>query len=390
MPSLHRTSTAGHLERASGVLASATIERMQERLSWFRGMNPQDRSWIGLVAQTFFAAFVAWFRDPGRGPVFTADVLGTAPRELTRKVTLHQTVEMIRIGIEVAEERVDQIVPSEDVARVREAVLLYSREIAFSAAELYARAAEMRGAWDARLEALIVDAVLRGETDEAVRSRVAALGWSEAAPVLVVVGRTPPGDPEAGVELIRRDARQARLDVLTGVQGDRLIVILGGVADPGKAASRFAAHFGPGPVVYGPVVPDLMAASGATRAAIAGFLAAPAWLDAPRPVAAEELLPERALSSDDHARRQLVVDIYTPLANAGPVLLETLAAFLENGGSVEATARMLFVHANTVRYRLRRITELSGYSPSNPRHAYTLRIALTLGRLQGDQPPTPR
>jgi DNA-binding PucR family transcriptional regulator len=390
VPSLHRTSTAGHLERASGVLASATIERMQERLSWFRGMNPQDRSWIGLVAQTFFAAFVAWFRDPGRGPVFTADVLGTAPRELTRKVTLHQTVEMIRIGIEVAEERVDQIVPSEDVARVREAVLLYSREIAFSAAELYARAAEMRGAWDARLEALIVDAVLRGETDEAVRSRVAALGWSEAAPVLVVVGRTPPGDPEAGVELIRRDARQARLDVLTGVQGDRLIVILGGVADPGKAASRFAAHFGPGPVVYGPVVPDLMAASSATRAAIAGFLAAPAWLDAPRPVAAEELLPERALSSDDHARRQLVVDIYTPLANAGPVLLETLAAFLENGGSVEATARMLFVHANTVRYRLRRITELSGYSPSNPRHAYTLRIALTLGRLQGDEPHTPR
>jgi DNA-binding PucR family transcriptional regulator len=51
---------------------------------------------------------------------------------------------------------------------------------------------------------------------------------------------------------------------------------------------------------------------------------------------------------------------------------------------------MLFVHANTVRYRLRRITELSGYSPSNPRHAYTLRIALTLGRLQGDEPPTPR
>ncbi len=381
MPSLHRTSTAGHLERASGVLASATIERMGERLSWFRRMNPQDRSWIGLVAQTFFAAFVAWFRDPGRGPIFTADVLGTAPRELTRKVTLHQTVEMIRIGIEVAEERVDQIVPEEDVARVREAVLLYSREIAFSAAELYARAAEMRGAWDARLEALIVDAVLRGETDDAVRSRVAALGWSESAPVLVVVGATPAGDPEAGVELIRRDARQARLDVLTGVQGDRLIVILGGGTDPAKTTGRFAAHFGPGPVVYGPVVTDLMGASRAARAAIAGYLAAPAWLDAPRPVGAEELLPERALSADETARRQLVVDIYTPLAQAGPVLLETLAAFFENGGSVEATSRMLFVHANTVRYRLRRITELSGYSPSNPRHAYTLRIALTLGRL---------
>jgi DNA-binding PucR family transcriptional regulator len=385
--SLNRAVTATHLERASGMLASATIERMRERLEWFRGMAPQDRSWIGLVAQTFFAAFVAWFRTPSDGPVFTGDVLGTAPRELTRKVTLHQTVEMIRIGIEVVEERVEEIVPADDVASVREAVLLYSREIAFGAAEVYARAAEMRGAWDARLEALIVDNLLRGEADEAVRSRVSALGWSEATAILVVVGRTPEGGAEAAVELIRRDARHAQLDVLTGVQRDRLIVILGGVEDPQKAASSIAAHFGPGPVVASPVVPDLLAAPAAARAAIAGFRAAPAWLDAPRPVAAEDLLPERALAGDSNARRQLVTDVYAPLDQAGPVLLETLAAFFENGASVEATARMLFVHANTVRYRLRRITELSGYSPSNPRHAYTLRIALTLGRLHPPEAP---
>ncbi|HEY6739261.1 MAG TPA: helix-turn-helix domain-containing protein, partial [Actinopolymorphaceae bacterium] len=93
---------------------------------------------------------------------------------------------------------------------------------------------------------------------------------------------------------------------------------------------------------------------------------------------------ERALSGDGHARRLLVNEVYIPLAGHGPVLLETLAAFFENGGSVEATARMLFVHANTVRYRLRRITELTGYSPSDPRHSYTLRIALTLGRLLTD------
>jgi DNA-binding PucR family transcriptional regulator len=39
------------------------------------------------------------------------------------------------------------------------------------------------------------------------------------------------------------------------------------------------------------------------------------------------------------------------------------------------------VHANTVRYRLRRIQEVSGYSPTDPRDAYALRLALTLGRL---------
>ncbi|MBM7788960.1 PucR family transcriptional regulator [Tenggerimyces flavus] len=384
-----RATTAAHLERASGMLASATIDRMQDRLDWFRGMNPQDRSWIGLVAQTFIAAFVAWFRDPGPGPIVTADVLGTAPREIARKVTLHQTVEMIRIGIEVVEEKVVDIVPKDDVPTVREAVLLYSREIAFAAAAVYARAAEQRGAWDARLEALIVDSILRGEADEAIRSRAAALGWSESSQVLVVVGRTPGGDTETVVARMRRDGRHAGLDVLTGVQGDRMVVILGGVEDPQKSAGRVASHFGQGAVVFGTIVADLLAASTSARTAIAGLRAAPAWPDAPRPVAAEDLLPERALSGDGHARRQLVRDVYAPLAATGPVLLETLAAFFETGGSVEATARLLFVHANTVRYRLRRITELSGYSPSNPRHAYTLRIALTLGRLLAPEEQAP-
>ena len=54
----------------------------------------------------------------------------------------------------------------------------YAREVAFATAEVYARAAEARGAWDARLEALVVDSVLRAEADEAVASRASALGWA--------------------------------------------------------------------------------------------------------------------------------------------------------------------------------------------------------------------
>jgi len=69
------------------------------------------------------------------------------------------------------------------------------------------------------------------------------------------------------------------------------------------------------------------------------------------------------------------------LRSAGGGLLETLVTFLDQGLSVEAAARALFVHANTVRYRLRRIQEVTGYSPTDPRDAYALRLALTLGRL---------
>ena len=41
--------------------------------------------------------------------------------------------------------------------------------------------------------------------------------------------------------------------------------------------------------------------------------------------------------------------------------------YLEQGNSLEATARLLFVHPNTVRYRLRRVSELTGLAPGNGR-----------------------
>jgi DNA-binding PucR family transcriptional regulator len=98
-------------------------------------------------------------------------------------------------------------------------------------------------------------------------------------------------------------------------------------------------------------------------------------------VTCDALLPERALAGDEQARRQLVEEVYLPLLEAGSSVLETVATYLDHGGSVEGASRELYVHANTVRYRLRRATEVVGLSPYTPRDAYSLRIALTVGRL---------
>jgi sugar diacid utilization regulator len=335
-------------------------------------------------------AFVTWYRDPNpRSPV-TTEVFGAAPRALTGVVSLHQTVEMVRLTIEVVEENVVDAVGDADAAQVREAIVRYAREVAFATAEVYARAAEMRGAWDARLEALVVDSVLRAEADDAVRSRASALGWGSKSGVVVVLGRVPGLAPAAGreeiIDDVRRSARHVDLDALCAVQGDRLVVVLGGVDNPDKAGAAVARHFGDGPVVVGPVVPDLPHAHLSARAAVAGLRAAPGWPEAPRPVTSDDLLPERALSGDGHARRQLVREVYLKLAEAGPATLDTVAAFLGHGGSIEATARSMFVHANTVRYRLRRAADVTGLSATDARHAYTYRVALTLGRLSSPDP----
>ncbi|MDQ1487354.1 MAG: hypothetical protein QOJ62_3047 [Actinomycetota bacterium] len=359
---------------------------MDETLPWYRAMPAENRSWVGLVAQAGIAGFVEWFRHPGQGREITGEVFGTAPRELARTVSLQQTVEMVRITIGVVEEAAESIAAPGGAVELREAVLIYAREVAFAAAQIYAQAAEARGAWDARLEAMVVDAVMRGEVDEALRSRAAALGWGSPSSVTVVIGTPPDDEPEAVVDRVRRAARHAGLDVLVAVQGDRLVAVLGGAADPMRASRALLAQFGPGPIVIGPPVADLMSAARSAEAAVTGVRASRARTATPRPVLAADLLPERAIDGDAAARAQLIDDVYRPLVAAGGGLVETVSAYLEQAGSLEATARTLYVHPNTVRYRLRRAADVTGYAATDPREAFTLHLALVLGRLAGAEP----
>jgi hypothetical protein len=376
-----REQTTKRLEQAMGSFGTTVLAQMEEQLPWFRRMLPDHRSWIGLVAQAGIAAFVEWFKNAeNTRPAIAGEVFGTAPRDLLRAVRLQQTIDLVRVIIDVVELRLDELAAPGGEAQLREAILRYTREVAFGAAQVYARFAETRAAWDARLEALVVNALLRGEVDDGMHSWAAALGWS-SKPVVVIAGYTSQDEePEITIDQMQLAGRRARVDVLAGVQGHRVIVIVGGAEDPLQAAQPIAAKCGPGPVVVGPAVPDLYGATASAQAALAGLKAASGWPDAPRPVLAEDLLPERALDGDDDARRFLVEEVYDPMRSAGAPLLDTLTTYLEQGSSLEATARLLFVHPNTVRYRLRRVTELTGLSPTDARDAFGLRISLVLGR----------
>jgi DNA-binding PucR family transcriptional regulator len=378
-PRVH-PETVTRIERSVGALGTAAIAAMDQRLPWFRKMTAENRSWLGLVAQAGIASFVDWVKHPERMRPAATEVFGTAPRELARAVRLQQAVEMVRVIIDVVEDRVDSLAVPGGESELREAVLVYAREIAFSAAQVYARTAEARGAWDARLEALVVDSLVRGEGQESLNSWASALNWS-SSPVSVIVGILDGEEGEPVIDELRAAARRARLDLLAGVQGSRLIVVLGGTGDPLTAAEKLAGLFGSGPLVVGPAVRDLNAAHASARAALAGLRAAPAWPDAPRPVSSDELLPERALDGDADAAATLVTRAYQPLLAGGTALLDTLTAYLEQGSSLEAAARLLFVHPNTVRYRLRRVTELTGYTPSDGRDGFTIWAAIILGRL---------
>jgi hypothetical protein len=373
--------TQRRVRDGAGLLAAAAMRRLDDDLEWYRALPAEDRSWVGLVAQAGITAFVTWYADPSRPPHGVGDIFGAAPPELTRSISLQHTLQLVRVVVDVVETHSDRLAAPGEERELREAVLRYSREVAFSAAEVYARAAEVRGAWDARLEALVVDALVRGDVDDSMRSRVAALGWSGRGSTLVMVGTTSSTLDEVRASDLRRATRRAADDALVGIQGDRLVVFLGGEGDLRAAAVSLLPRFGPGPVVLGPVVQDLTDSARSARAALAGLAAAAAWEQAPRPVLADELLPERVLVGDVAARRTLVVQAYAPLLASQGSLLETLSAYLGTGRSLEAAARTLYVHPNTVRYRLKRVADVTGWDPLDARESYVLQTALAVGRL---------
>lgn len=353
---------------------------MAETLPWFAAMPALPRSQVGLLVQAGIRGFAEWLRQPEAGARITAGVFDVAPRDLARLVTLEQTVELVRIAVDVTEDAVDELAAPEAQAWAREAVLRYSRDIAFAAAQVYARAAEQRGAWDARLEALVVDAIVRGDVSDSLQSRASALGWHEPSHVLVMAGASPDGDAERSLAHTRRLGRDAGAEILTGIQTGRLVVVAGAAGRVSRIVRSLLPAFGPGPVVIGPVCPGLVEAAATVQDVFAGLRAVPALPAAPRPVATQDLLPERALAGDLRAARVLVTKVYKPLC-AEPALLETVDAYVASGGAIEATARSLFVHPNTVRYRLRRIAEVSGYDLGSGRDRYVVQVALTLGRI---------
>ena len=371
------------VKQYSGRLATDAVQAMQERLPFFAQLEASQRASVQLVVQTAVVNFAEWLQDPESNVGYTAEAFALVPQDLTRRIALRQTVDMVRVSMEFFEEVVPMLARNDEQATILTVgILRYSRNLAFAAAKAYADAAEARGAWDSRMESSVVDAVVRGDTGPELLSRAAALNWDTTAPATVIVGTPPAERAELASEDIRDVAARHGRAALTDVHGTQLVAIVSGQLSPtDKFLPDLLRAFSDGAVVIGPTAPSLAASYHSAAEAISGMNAVSGWPGAPRPVAARELLPERALMGDQSAVAALHNDVIRPLADAGPALTETLDAYLDSGGAIEACARKLFVHPNTVRYRLKRITDFTGRDPTLPRDAYVLRIATSVGRL---------
>lgn len=380
------------LKQYSGRLATEAVATMSERLPFFDDLEASQRASVALVVQTAVVQFGEWMHNPTDGVGYTARAFELVPQDLTRRIALRDTVDMVRVTMEYFEQVVPLLARSdEQLTALTVGILKYSRDLAFAAASGYADAAEARGTWDSRMEASVVDAVVRGDIGPELLSRAAALNWDTTGPATVVVGTPNPGpdgqtDPHA-TQAVRDVAARHGRAALSDIHGTWLVAIVSGSLSPTeKFFGDLLTAFADAPVVIGPTTPMLTAAHHSAAEAIAGMNAVTGWPGAPRPVLARDLLPERALIGDPAAIAALHTDVMRPLADAGPALTETLDTYLDCGGAIEACARKLFVHPNTVRYRLKRITDFTGHDPTQPRDAYVLRVATTVGRLAPQAP----
>ena len=119
-----------------------------------------------------------------------------------------------------------------------------------------------------RVEAAVVDGIVRGEDFGSLSSRAAALDWDPTADTLAVAGTAPAGDRADAVAAVAEWAASIGRAAMSGVHGDRLVVILAGSEPPGSDVEKL---FGDGPVVHGRPGAGLREAAGSAADALAGL-----------------------------------------------------------------------------------------------------------------------
>ena len=319
---------ADALQRATGALSTAAMARMEPDMPWFRELSAEDRSWVGLIVQAGIRGFVDWYRsEAGRpddgGSAVAASVFGAAPRALAGVINLQQTVDLVRAldrGGRGATSTSSSTPPTPPRCATR-----------CSATPARSPSPPPRSTpGPPRCAAPGTPASRRWSSTPCcaprptrpLLSRASALGWA---------------GPRRRRRRARRGARRQRtetdalrrgtpqrpgragMDALCAVQGDRLVVVLGGVDGPRAGGrSRWRTCSATGPVVVGPgrrrPRPGArLRPRGARRARGLPPAAGPRRRGR---CAADDLLPERALAGDGHARRHLVDEVYLPLVAA--------------------------------------------------------------------------
>jgi sugar diacid utilization regulator len=238
-----------------------------------------------------------------------------------------------------------------------------------------------------RLRRDLVEELLSGTDVDSARERAHALGYDLDRPhrVVVVTGTPRRNDRDALFHAVRRAARDHDIGSLLVARSGAIAVLSDADADWNRFRQAIDAELGPGCACrIGVSEPcdrpdDFPCAYGQAQLALKLQVST----DSPEQVTIFEdlgvykLLAEIAdIGSVEHFVRRWLGPLLDYDANkGGGQLVETLTAYLERGGSYDSTARAISTHRSTLRYRLQRVREISGYDLTDPDTRFNLQLA---------------
>jgi PucR C-terminal helix-turn-helix domain len=219
---------------------------------------------------------------------------------------------------------------------------------------------------------------------EEVHDLARAAGWPRPATVaaLVVGGPGAGGGSDGHGDALDADRLASRLggDAIAAADGATTVAWLPDPEAPGRRAQLAAALDGT-PAAIGPAVALPRAAHSLARARAAHALMLEGRLGGEPIVAADDHLAELLLHGGDTTlAADLAGRVLAPFAELRPKsaarLRETLRAWLDHPGQVQAVAERLHVHPQTVRYRVGQLRELFGERLDDPDARFELALAL--------------
>lgn len=363
------------------------MNRLHE-LDWFEALSKEAQRWVAEVVDAGVERFLWSLNNPGleRG---TANMgLGAVPTAAAHAVSLGQTVELIRTAFEATEPVAVAMAAPGDEDWLIAQIGRYGREVAFEAALIYARVAEQRGAVAARQSSDLVDALIGDRSTAAVELLASRVGFATAGAVRAAAC-VPTIDPQLALSEVERAARKLDRHVLTALH-EGLVIAIWATRARENALTVGRQLFGQhaSAVVAGPAS-SVVHAGPAVRHAIAGLAARSARPNNREVLEAADLLPERSMLGERDAQDELIRRCYLALQRSGTGLLETVDAMFDHEGVLEQAARALPVHVNTLRYRLDKIAEVTGFDLRTSRGALAIYTGVSLGRMAHATDNTP-
>ncbi len=318
-------------------------------------------------------------RESGRG-VYS----GLGRGELRHGRSLDALLSAYRVGARVAWRRFAAAGTKADLAQpvinlLAESIFAYIDEISAASAAGYAAEQSAReGARERERRHLLALLVTDSPDPAELEALSAGAGWAVPATVAALASDRA----ELG-----RIARHLPIECVASSVGGVGCIAVPDPDGPGRRALLKQALAGC-PGALGPTVPvDRFAASWREAAAAYGALKPEGLVLSEEHLFAMLLAENRPRLRRIASRRLAALQSLTPKARAR--MIETLAASLAGGGEVAAIAAELHLHPQTVRYRLRRLSELLGEQLDDPAARLELHAALGAGVLAPASAETP-